>query len=1595
MKKLRKKESIYENIFDFYSYCIDRQSWGQTKTMLVWILSVLELMLYTLNRLNESGLVASESLASICKFTQYAQLTQLKTISQSAYLVVSVIIKSLIAVNFLLGLSFFFTGLRIIHISKIKEFFCSYNTYTMFLLNIVFAEVVFSDILAIVREGSNTLQCVINVAVIVFMVTCEIKYSFFLQFEAFGNENYLVAADPFFYFKTTVIKFFVTLLLFVGLNVQQRGVQLAAVIVLLVVSMGVFLSSLFSRMMENDVANRTVTSLIGLQLAILISFVVNMAYNEFNFLAGFASIAVCTLIVSNLKKTMYDFDNKKLNNQTAILNFIYRISDLAKECDIRPQSSIVLKGLLSAHQAECTRTSCFCSTELFYVSSKSAFVSANIRDNTGLFVRQMIRQRLEDLRVLYPQNFTPAYIYALFCHRRLKNRVLAVRVMKEIDSNQLGLLDRFKFYRLSRLIVREQDELNRDRLKNRGFEELLQFEEALGHFTMLVNQLFFNLYGFWTFMFGNVNVCPKEFCKQTTHILSIKLECEGLLNVMSSFTNHSDKIKFLFGLVRRELLNQPVSERLDELYNSLEDQELPSFATDLSMLNVNFYLNFLRGNSCVFELGLTPRNVGIIQRASETVSTLFGIPRLDILGQSINTLMPGAIAEVHDNILLDLFERGITRSKTNSISSWALKHNAPIEVGIKYKVGITVESDIVLTGLVTQTFSTSHPKHYIVTDDLGFITDASEILLSALGINILEIREGKINVGMLSKHLFRALPIKNALSPEENRLTEFTLLNMNSVEKRITLVLSRHPDERNRLEALFSSLKSITRQSLKAALDRHIYLRYDHKTHSFVSSPANSNSKKESERRGYVSIHEHNPDKSEDDAADASSESNYKNPFASLVLSAEELNESEDRLSSENRTADPDSCNQVTGHFEIIPKRHTNIPDFNVFVFKKIDLMIASQMFGNRSQQIVFSQAKNDLLSVTSSRRSESINISNYPIELSPNQSKVEKYDISAQSNSKFLPYIKQTLNIFYKDAIQIPIKHYPKIFRYTALISIILTMFFTSRAFMLFTIKLPMLQVFEQFIDEHSSMRLFEYDLLTVFNIMLSAVPFYTPESNLTYVALDRIQKAKQHIQNPAVMKYIFIPDLNSEYESIVLPGYTLNINNSFLLHSYIYDLNKNLLGQETFGFTSYKKLAVFMQKYIVQVPSYFHDMEAFFKQYFQEATDKMTINFSVSYFAEYGVLIVCLVLVIAYMIWMLYKIFSINDTVLYIEDQTIVSIINYYTLAQRFFVSHFGSSYDPFSNQMADKSTVMSDVFSREKRRRWSRINKRNKWFATKMVMTFMCLVGCWSAACFVDFFIEKGMINSLIKAQEIGMGIISDKWSVNSLTMTAKAFYQQYQERKNLPVDTPPLPPPDPAVLAHYQKLNDNLDNALRVAIVADDEGNSVETLVKSYYKKPMCEYLNQTLSAQNITCSDVYHSILDSNINAIKSILSSKLGFIKTLSNPDIYNYTVPEIISLDQALLHIEEGFNIILKDWLGSYASMRSTYQLFFIIGTITMLLCTVISYFLTVIFTVKPIDRFYRHERAVFLSFMPAETLRKTKIAQVQLIRDEVLRPR
>lgn len=1555
-----KRSAFFDNVFHLYDVCLKQMGDSKLKVILLFGICYIELTLYSINTSINSGFISNSSMFMLfAEYLCYAQLITIKVYNSTAYLAISLVLKVFVILNFVFFLLLVTPKIKLQSYQKLNIIYSNLSLYRNFILFFPISEVILKGMFSLdplMQDSPSFLA--LNSVTLILLFLLGIIDSLFYQIEFFQKDNIFNTTNPQFYLQFNIYRLFLSICFNLDFKNMPFWVYLTFAIGIAVFQITVFYYCATLCVFEKSFPNIFFMTINGLFMVLLTSLALINVDLNYNFISIFVFGAVLSgILVYHLvefKDQLYK--QSRINNMSNIVQEANYLLDLGKRSEPNSSEAIILRGLIRRHRMKCCDTDCFCGSKELYEAPKNTFTPNNSGKSINLVTKYFIIMKLKKQIQKNPHNHFLKYLLAEFYARKMKNYTLAYHYSSSLRLKKVGIGLEFRLFRLQQYIHGEEEELNRERMKEKNLEELLRFEEAYNHVLLKISELYSSLIEFWHFILENQEIEKKIFKEIMSKILDLKNEIKSILKVLQNYIGFNKQLNFLFSFIQRELLNSKNMVNLEDIFLTLKEDERLSFASTASILNNNFYSIFFNQMSCVVILDIEERNMGIVKKISEDVEKIFGYTRREILGKNIKTLMTPEIARNHDRILHRVSTQGVFLSKTNSTYTYAIdKFRKPIKIKLIYKLNISLDFEIEVCAVLVPITVSSDENLLMIVNEFGFITSISPTLGKMFDLVSENIEKNNYNIGMLNQSMIEFLPIRPLFTKqtyiEKNEGSVTKIFDKNIFHQIEFKVISRKSPNFDKLFLTFQIFKEMNINQIKEALENKNKFVYREEKNEFDLEEIGSDDEVKDEEK----VSEEQED-----------EENVNTSFENL-----EENVRNQKSDFGNHVMDliTDSSNIITTFVVDLEFIHYKREyDIELFIFKFLKISckdLNMRVFKERSEKSMGSNLIDN--------KSDQYDIDTFADQKNDEDGVLEEEVRSdgeledEHIDGKFLTYLKQPLNLFSKDPRETPTKEYRKINITSKMMWVFAIGAIIAEILFLIVFKLPSFSQILSITSNFKSFKSFELSIVNNYGNYLTAVINPRADNFVNRNLNDLLAS----LQDPFIRQLIFNPTLNTQIENMFEPGFDLLMDYAFLTENFNFFINQFSLS----NFTSNPPL---ITDYLFQMKKFKPKMLFFMKSLNDHLMNLMTTfqsNLTLIY-KIFFFIIIALYFVLFLTVWILIQIIYRNtnriyDTFLYISDMKIIEISTYFSLSNNFFASQFNLASSNYKSLAKTKNFEINVG----KKRSW-KLGKET--FAEKLaIVNFLVIISGLTILCFLvgNMFLEMSLLSKVLTIQNIGHQLPIAKGAIASVIMNAKDFFLSSESFSLM----------NPG---YYDMLLKNLNTG--IDFTADQ--SSVTQTLSNNYNSYICS-LNYTFFPNDtVNCSTFQSSILNNNVDSFKNIIKFNLYFVFQNNSMSNYNYTVKNIVQLDKTNNLFGNAIDSILKIWHDGFDLLVFNYEVLFIIFTIAWVFILILNLLIWNFCIKNRLQDQYSYARKVFINLIPSDTLNLNKLIRVQLMKAEIM---
>ncbi len=493
------------------------------------------------------------------------------------------------------------------------------------------------------------INCAIaSISLILFVPICSLVVIIFYEYSLDGEKRVLskTTSKPDVFFLW--LKILVTTI-FVSIN---GGVEVHYILIITLMffsSISAFLNFAYERYNQNILNFMhkflSLTFLWGSICLMIGKIAMN---NKFNSCLGlfFIMEPIFFLILFYKKKNIKSFLSKIGREETLpefllhIQSFLYIIEKKKEE----RKSELILDSYIYLYENNCLLEDCPLKRYLKLNDNSSESYGCLLQHANLLFNISLSK---------YPESNEIKFAYALFLLKKLKKRKKASEFLKGIQHLSPSIEEDFIIFRCNKIFEDNLSDLEDEDDESVDIIKELRYRNYFKNFIDLIIEAS-NLYiDFWnqlldTYNNGNESVYKLNHCG--TKINHIVEEIDYIFEEMKKLkANNFYCMKLYYEFVSKILCDRKKSLQFKNLLNEMVEEykrKIPPEFKDfnLNIINTNDYYQYIIVSS-------QQDNFGIITNASLSISGIVGYETKDLIGQSLDILIPDIYQEEHNKIL--------------------------------------------------------------------------------------------------------------------------------------------------------------------------------------------------------------------------------------------------------------------------------------------------------------------------------------------------------------------------------------------------------------------------------------------------------------------------------------------------------------------------------------------------------------------------------------------------------------------------------------------------------------------------------------------------------------------------------------------------------------------------------------------------------------------------------------------------------------------------------------------------------------------------------------------------------------------------------
>lgn len=440
-----------------------------------------------------------------------------------------------------------------------------------------------------------------------------------------------------------------------------------------------------------SIYNSLINAIQFIQVSVLFSCIIGMyigkmmgviAYIDMGIINIFLGI-VFGFLLSDLQKNrvanLLNSEIRLLASEKDSINALILLSQLPEASAKHKKALTMLIGVLNIHSENCTKDDCVC--RVIRISLKESRGENGVIKLQKMTARgsslqladeflmkkskkslidlwfELIEEIIEQLLEKHTSSVNLQLFASYFQHRNIENYYKGLFQLIKAQDMDYNLAQDFAIFRMKVLLDKEIINEETSKTKNiidldlnilANFEEKrLEFETSLRNCTEKVIQ-------FWNLLLSAEIKIENVYdlgCQITSFLKSIH---ETFNSIVSIFPNHiktfSTYAFFLKNVTNSEMESEEYSEKVAQIRRNHEIGKKEIYEN-----NSGFSIN---GDTAIILISGNIETLGVILNANEHTQNFFGYSYNDLVGISVNKLMPKIVSAAHDKFLLKFYEKG-------------------------------------------------------------------------------------------------------------------------------------------------------------------------------------------------------------------------------------------------------------------------------------------------------------------------------------------------------------------------------------------------------------------------------------------------------------------------------------------------------------------------------------------------------------------------------------------------------------------------------------------------------------------------------------------------------------------------------------------------------------------------------------------------------------------------------------------------------------------------------------------------------------------------------------------------------------------------
>ena len=372
------------------------------------------------------------------------------------------------------------------------------------------------------------------------------------------------------------------------------------------------------------------------------------------FIFGLFLIVIYCVFYSKTYLEFLDINFNDINSSHEYINYIRSYLRIIKEKDISRESFMILTSFIEKLEEGCTNKNCILHK---YLDSLS-------KGFDSTFLLLLYAQKLYKIALnRFPGDITLRIHYIIFLLTKINQKKNAQKELLSINSNFIIFDDRFNLYRCKKYIEEYSTIINKE--KEEGFEnndifQALEYKNNVKEFKKLLSKSSSLYYDFWSSLYSSHLQGTEDLKKLNdlgAELNKIIENIEKIFEKLREIKNNDLEIIKLYESYAKNILND--KDKYEKYYNEALNLIIDNKCESRDIDYTNFDLKTFSESDEFKTLIISANNEnrGTIVDISLNTCILLGYHKQEIIGKSMNTIIPEIYHKFHIKLFNDVCEK--------------------------------------------------------------------------------------------------------------------------------------------------------------------------------------------------------------------------------------------------------------------------------------------------------------------------------------------------------------------------------------------------------------------------------------------------------------------------------------------------------------------------------------------------------------------------------------------------------------------------------------------------------------------------------------------------------------------------------------------------------------------------------------------------------------------------------------------------------------------------------------------------------------------------------------------------------------------------